>query len=414
MHAAANTNMRTLNELLDRFEKEALPTFSKRTRIDYAYHIHQLRQRFGARVASQLLKSDIEEFLRVPEGAKGGIQRNRVTAVLSSVLVRAVDWGWVTHNVCSNVRRNPTKSEKRVLTEQEFEGARKLATPRIRAAMDLAMFTRQPQGNLLTLRWDQVHDHVILFRDPKVRKKGRRKVEVEITPEIRKVLDECKGLSKNSEYVISKRRGGGRYTSEGFRAIWQRMMKKKWERAGNDRFTFHDIRATAERRFAEHQARAAELTSAVADYPQFERALREEAAVMAEYYQVFYCLEQKIRRLIVKRLSDTAGLDWWDSQRVPTDTKHAATKLRQREVESGITPRSENMIDYTSFGELSGIITSNWDVFEPAFHNKAAIGRVLHNLNLLRGPIAHSCAMTGDEIHRLGIAVKDWFRQVRA
>lgn len=136
---------------------------------------------------------------------------------------------------------------------------------------------------------------------------------------------------------------------------------KKWERTGNDRFNFHDIRATAERRFAERQAsaRKSELASAVHEYPQFERVLREEAVVMADYYQVFYCLEQKIRRLIVKRMLATVGAGWWDT-RVPTDARNAADKLRQREVESGITPRSDNMIDYTSFGELSGIITSNW------------------------------------------------------
>ncbi len=52
-------------------------------------------------------------------------------------------------------------------------------------------------------------------------------------------------------------------------------------------------------------------------------------------------------------------------------------------------------------------------VFEPAFHNKAAIGRILHSLNMLRGAVAHSCAMSADEVERLGVAVKDWFRQLK-
>ncbi len=409
MHAADNT--RTINEIIDRYEREGMGSLSERTVRDYRRHIARLRTAFGSRTVGQLSKSDIEGFLRVPEGVKGGLHRNRQIAVLSSMLSKAMDWGWATYNVCSGVRRNTSEKEERNLTEQEFEGVRKLAAPRVRLAMDLAMLTRQPQGNLLTLRWDQVGEHVIRFRN-----KARRKVEVEITPEIRKVLDECRKLSPNGEYVISKRKHkksvGGRYTTDGFRAIWQRMMRK-WERAGNDRFTFHDIRTTAERLFAERQARKAELTSAVADYPQFERVLREEAALMAEYYQVFYCLEQKIRRLIVNRMTSMVGSDWWDTPRVPTDTKLNASKNRQREVESGITPRSDSMIDYTTFGELSGIITTNWDVFEKSVHNKAAVSRVLHALNLLRGPVAHSCAMTSDEIHRLGIAVKDWFRQLK-
>lgn len=162
--------MRTVNELLDRYEKKVLPSRAKRTRIDYAYHIRHIRRTFGARLAAQLVKSDIEQFLSVPDGVKGGIQRNRMIGVLSAVLVRAMGWGRVTHNVCSNVRRNPKKSKRRLLTEQEFESARKLATARIRATMDLALLTRQSQGNLLTLRWDQVQDTIILFRDPKLRR----------------------------------------------------------------------------------------------------------------------------------------------------------------------------------------------------------------------------------------------------
>jgi len=195
MHSAAETSARTVNELLDRFEKEAMPNLAERTQRDYAKHCVQLRRAFGTQIAGQLVRADIEEFLRVPEGAKGAVHRNKCVSVLSSVLGRAMDWGWVTHNVCSGVRRNPSEKDERNLTEQEFEGARKLATARMRVAMDLAMFTRQPQGNLLTLRWDQVDDHVIRFRDPKVKDKARRRVEVEVTPEIRKVLDECRVLS---------------------------------------------------------------------------------------------------------------------------------------------------------------------------------------------------------------------------
>lgn len=414
MHAATEINTRTINEIIDRYEREGMGALAPRTARDYVRHLARLRDAFGSRLVGQLTKADIEAFLRVPDGVKGAVQRNKHISVLSSVLSKAMDWGWATYNVCSGVERNTSEREPRNLTEQEFEGVRKLASPRVRAIMDLAMLTRQPQGNVLTMRWDQVDEHVIRFRDPKIRNKARRKVEVEITPEIRKVLDECRKLSGSSEHVISKNKkwGGGHYTNDGFRAIWQRMMRK-WARAGNDRFTFHDIRATAERLFAERQARKAELTSAVADYPQFEKLLREEAALMAEYYQVFYCLEQKIRQLIVGRMTSIVGADWWDTPRVPTDTKLSASKNRQREVESGITPRSDNMIDYTTFGELSGIITTNWDVFEKAVENKPAVSRVLHALNLLRGPIAHSCAMTPDEIHRLGIAVKDWFRQLK-
>lgn len=155
-----------------------------------------------------------------------------------------------------------------------------------------------------------------------------------------------------------------------------------------------------------------EVASAVAYYPQFEQSVRREAADMSEHYEVFYCLEQAIRKLIVETLEDSEGADWWNSKRITPDIKADVTNLVKKERDSGITPRSDNMIDYTTFGQLSGLITSNWDLFEPTLKSKRAVERVMANLNLLRGPIAHCCPMQEDEIDRLRLAVKDWFRMI--
>lgn len=156
----------------------------------------------------------------------------------------------------------------------------------------------------------------------------------------------------------------------------------------------------------------AEVGSAVAYYPQFEQSVRLEAANMSENYEVFYCLEQAIRKLIVETLEDAEGIDWWSSTRIAPDIKSDVASLVRKERDNGVTPRSDNMIDYTTFGQLSGIITSNWDLFEPTLKNKRGVDRVMANLNLLRGPIAHCCPMQEDEIDRLRLAVKDWFRMI--
>lgn len=160
-----------------------------------------------------------------------------------------------------------------------------------------------------------------------------------------------------------------------------------------------------------HVAKA-EVGSAVAYYPQFEQSVRLEAANMSENYEVFYCLEQAIRKLIIETLEDGEGIDWWSSARVAPEIKADVESLLKKERDNGITPRSDNMIDYTTFGQLSVIITSNWDLFEPTLKSKRAVERVMANLNLLRGPVAHCCPMQEDEIDRLRLAVKDWFRMI--
>src|ERR1700751_4032401 len=48
-------------------------------------------------------------------------------------------------------------------------------------------------------------------------------------------------------------------------------------------------------------------------YPQFSESGRQQAASMAEHYEVFYCLEQSIRDLVRDKLAAEVGLNWWDN-----------------------------------------------------------------------------------------------------
>jgi hypothetical protein len=146
-------------------------------------------------------------------------------------------------------------------------------------------------------------------------------------------------------------------------------------------------------------------------YPQFDQHIRVQAAEMAAHYELFYCLEQSIRELIVTTLFEKAGAGWW-SATVPPKIVEDVTGRIQREKDSGFSQRSDREIDYTNFGELSVIITSNWDVFGAIFSSKRAVERIMSSLNLLRGPIAHCSPLAADEVDRLLLTVKDWFRSM--
>src|SRR5262245_61793266 len=132
---------------------------------------------------------------------------------------------------------------------------------------------------------------------------------------------------------------------------------------------------------------------------------------MSEFYEVFYCLENSIRKLVEDIMAEADGAGWWDGQRVDgSRIRDPATSRRKKEIDSGITPRSDRLIDYTTFGELSQIITDNWDLFDPVFRSKTAVSNVSNQLNLLRGPIAH-CNPTDElEQERLNLAVRTWFK----
>jgi len=97
---------------------------------------------------------------------------------------------------------------------------------------------------LLSLKWTDIRDMEIHIYQSKT---GKR-LAIEITSDLESVLDRCWQQPNRSEYVLTSRLGG-RYTGEGFRAIWQRTMRK-YVRRGGERYTFHDLRALAATRCA--------------------------------------------------------------------------------------------------------------------------------------------------------------------
>lgn len=142
---------------------------------------------------------------------------------------------------------------------------------------------------------------------------------------------------------------------------------------------------------------------------QFDLANRQNAARMSRYYEIFYMLENDIRRLILETMEAAHGAKWWET-RVPPGVLEEVKKNRQREAQAAVSIRSEDNIDYTTFGQLSEIIRENWSDFAGMLSNQSAVSRVLAALNMLRGTIAHCGVLAEDEVDRLKLAIRDWFR----
>jgi hypothetical protein len=132
---------------------------------------------------------------------------------------------------------------------------------------------------------------------------------------------------------------------------------------------------------------------------------------MARHYEIFYCLEKSIRKLVSETIeSSPAGTSWWNSGCVPQPIEKGVADRTQREKDTGVTPRSQGPLDYTTFGELAEIIKSNWVLFGGIFSSVKAVERVMASLNTLRGPIAHCSPLAEDEVLRLQLSLRDWFR----
>ena len=132
---------------------------------------------------------------------------------------------------------------------------------------------------------------------------------------------------------------------------------------------------------------------------------------MARHYALFFSLEKSIRSLVAEALETAEkSTEWWQSTRVSAAIKQEVASRIQKELDAGVTRRSMDELDYTTFGELSVMISANWDVFGSLFSSKKAVEKVMASLNALRNPIAHCCPLAEDEQLRLQLTVRDWFR----
>lgn len=240
----------TVGDILDRYERDCLDELAPRTARDYVRHIAHLRRRFGRLDATTLEPRIFAEFLG--EVKRGKIQRVRQLAVLSAALTIAVRRFYLIKvNVLRDVERPRSQPRDRLIRDDEFAACKALAPKRVQLAMDLALLTGQRQGDIIRFRWSDIREAIVdgrTFNELHVaQSKTRKRLAIEVTPDLESVLDQCwmlkGGGHAGSEYILPTRTGKP-YTSEGYRATWQRV-RVRWERTGGENFHFHDIRALA-------------------------------------------------------------------------------------------------------------------------------------------------------------------------
>lgn len=141
----------------------------------------------------------------------------------------------------------------------------------------------------------------------------------------------------------------------------------------------------------------------------FEFEILKKARKMADFYVLYFSLENSVRKLINDVLTEKYGPEWWEKA-VPDGVKKTVKENQDKEKDTPMTIRSEDPLDYTNFGELIDILNSKWDDFSNILRSKKAVQDTLSPLNKIRNAIAHSCELKDDEIMRFKLLIKDWLR----
>lgn len=135
---------------------------------------------------------------------------------------------------------------------------------------------------------------------------------------------------------------------------------------------------------------------------------------MATVYIAIAAFENTVREFLAKRLLEVVGPDWWE--------KNVSDKIRikaeaRRAEESKIrwhTPRGDDPLNYTEFGDLAAIFGQNWTHFEYHLVSQDWVRQIIGTLERSRNVIMHSGELGLEDIERVSTAIRDWVRQVGA
>lgn len=154
---------------------------------------------------------------------------------------------------------------------------------------------------------------------------------------------------------------------------------------------------------------AARLPISALDEDLVSRAKR-----MATVYVSIAAFENTVRDFVSKRLLEVVGADWWKTAVPEKIRTKAETRMAQEAKVRWHTPRGDEPLNYTEFGDLASIMANNWQHFENHLESQDWARQIMATLERSRNVIMHSGELGLQDIERIGTAIRDWIRQVGA
>jgi len=239
---------------------------SQKTREAYERYLDMIREKFGDRPLSVIQNpkqrgrfKEWRDTVAVTGGKTKDQPRPRAAdyawTTLARVLSFAKDRGRISVNVCERGGRlyEADRAEK-IWTEEDVAKMLALHRPEISAALLLALWTGQRQGDLLRAAWPNYDGRTLRVRQGKT----KARVAIPLAAPIRTMLDAMREnvATKEAVTILTNTRGKP-WTSDGFRTSWG----KACEKAGIVGLTFHDLRGTAVTRLALSGCSTAQIAS---------------------------------------------------------------------------------------------------------------------------------------------------------
>ena len=234
---------------------KAAPEFTRlapTTRRTYLTYITLIENEFGDLPLAALADRRVRGEFKTWRDSYAATPRKADYAwtVLARLMSFAKDRGIITINPCEKGGRlyMADRTDK-VWDEPQIAAVLAVASPEIKLALVMALWTGQRQGDLLRLAWSAYDGSHLRFRQSKT---GRRITMPAGTP-LKALLDSAERRGP----VVLTNSYGRPWTSDGFRTSWS----KACVRAGISGLTFHDLRGSAVVRLALAEATVPQIAT---------------------------------------------------------------------------------------------------------------------------------------------------------
>jgi integrase len=254
----------TMAGVIDRYEREQLPTKAPRTQREYRAVLVELRATFG-HMSPQAIDTNMAKRFRdgSTENPRGAVQANLARAVFGTVMTWAIEWGAASSNPVRDTKRRKIAKRTRNVGAADWEAAYSAAPPMMQCAMDLALLTGLRRGDLLALTREQCKDDGIHV----TAQKTAAPLVIEYSDELRSVLKRAQSIGPRLRRTVISTDHGKQLAPGDFGRRWWQVQTKAFPKGQESRrFRWHDIRAksaTDSRSLAEASARLGHSSQAI-------------------------------------------------------------------------------------------------------------------------------------------------------
>lgn len=206
------------------------------TQKSYRHAVKVISKAFAEFEPHEVTARDVMTFMHHfrKKPASANLYRNALMGAFDMAFMEQL----VERNVVRDVKPFKTATRDRYLSDAEFNAIRAKASPTLKVIMDLCYLTGQRISDVLAIKYVDLTDDGIQFKQHKT----KHRMVVAWSPELRKTVADAKALHKCLRgLTLIHSRKGTPLTYSTVRTLWDRARSA----AGINDATIHDMRAKA-------------------------------------------------------------------------------------------------------------------------------------------------------------------------